>query len=153
MQFYVSNSASRCWNRCLNTHIIKVITVQTLPIKSHSTTLFGTPDSSLSHLFVTDKKTWYSLQHKTSLHFHINNKKLWNELIRVSTLHYLTTSLIVNKGMRLHTILHRVVQPLSQYNLKISHHRHFKSSVKQNNNLNKTFRYVHARSLYQTSFL
>jgi hypothetical protein len=50
-------------------------------------------------------------------------------------------------------ILHRVVQRLSQHNLKISHHSHFKNCVKQNNDSNKTYRYVHDLLLFQSSFV
>jgi hypothetical protein len=39
-----------------------------------------------------------------------------------------------------YSILHWVVQHLSQHNLKISHHPHIQ---KQNNDSNKTYRYVH----------
>jgi hypothetical protein len=62
----------RGWNRC----IIKLIAGRTVLIKSQSSTVFGTPSSALSHLFVTDNEAWYSLQHKISLYFHFDlNKK------------------------------------------------------------------------------
>jgi spore cortex formation protein SpoVR/YcgB (stage V sporulation) len=47
-----------------------------------------------------------------------------------------------------YTILHRVVQHLSQYNNKMLCHHIYKSTVKQNNDSDKTCRYVH--NLYCT---
>jgi hypothetical protein len=51
-------------------------------------------------------------------------------------------------------ILHRVVQRLSQHNLKISAPSpYLKNCFKQNNYSNKTYRYVHDLLLYQSSFV
>jgi hypothetical protein len=49
-------------------------------------------------------------------------------------------------------ILHKVVQLLSQHNLKMSNHSHIQKLQKENNDSNKACRFVHDLSVYKTSY-